>query len=102
MPRTHRVKWGRSYAYKRNKEQRGWQKLFDNESHNSHKNTNFYANEITYTKFNCKTKFGRDGCVSYPAEKRYQIYNPADLKYYMEDYDWKKETIVEYLERKVA
>ncbi len=76
MPRTLKGKWARSYAYKRNKEQRGWQKIEDKASHHSHRNMNIGANEITFTKFDCK--FDRRLIANYGGGN-VRVHNPADL-----------------------
>jgi hypothetical protein len=31
---------------------------------------NANSDEITFTKFNCKLKFGKSGCIAYPADRR--------------------------------
>ena len=66
-------------------------------SHNSHRNINYNADEVSFVRFNdCKLKntLGSDYTKA--------MHNPADLNNTMEDYDWKKETIQEYLIRKIS
>lgn len=95
MPRTLKANYSRSSGLKRDKEERGWVRIADKASHNSHKNANIKANEITFEKFNCKRKQS-----SWMSSQ--EVYNPGDLKYSLDDYDWKKETLVEFLERRIA
>ena len=90
MPRSLKSKYCRSYAYKRNKEQRGLQKIYDMDSHNSHRNMNANANEITYVKFDCKLKFGDNSPFNYCGGRRDIPDNHGCLDYWIEDYDWKE------------
>ena len=59
---------------------------------------NINANEITYVKFNCKIE--KNNIVNYGGGN-ISVYNPADLKDWLDEYDWKKENIVEFLQRRI-